>query len=157
VAPLPHDGDADARPPLRARDRRRHDRGAGRGRPIQLFGAAAIGPGGVDATVELDPGAGVFSYEYALEGRSDDDRPARGAFSVMRPPDRPTPDKSTPVVDPLLKAKIVRARELLQEEYVTDEDLIRLGEQGAFDDLVEDAGERPPSLEAAPMPPSPPR
>jgi hypothetical protein len=125
--------------------------------PVQLFGTVTIGPGGVEGRVELDASAGVFSYELAIEGKSDDDHPAMGAFSVMRPPDRPTPENSTPVVDPLLKAKIVRARELLRQEFVNDEDLIRLGEQGAFDDLVKEAASRPPPAEAAPMPPAPPK
>jgi hypothetical protein len=123
--------------------------------PVGLFGTSAIGPGGVDAKLELDAAAGIFSHEITLEGRTTDGLPAMGAFSIMRPPDRPTRENSTPVVDPLLKAKILRARERLHQEFVNDEDLIRLGEQGAFDDLVKEAAARPPPTEPAPLPPSP--
>jgi hypothetical protein len=125
--------------------------------PVALFGGSLIGPGGVDGKVELDAAAGVFSYELAIEGKSQDGHPAMGAFSLMRPPDRPTRDNSTPVVDPLLKAKIVRARELLHQDYVTDEDLIRLSEEGAFDDLIREAAGKPPSDLPAPLPPAPPK
>jgi hypothetical protein len=121
-----------------------------------LFGGSVIGPGGVEARVELDTAGGLFSHEYTLEGRAADGRPAMGAFSVLRPPDRPTKEKSTPVNDPLLKAKILRARELLKQAYVTDEDLIRLGARGAFDDLVQQAAGAPPTGQA-PMPPAPAR
>jgi hypothetical protein len=64
------------------------------------------------------------------------------------------------VNDPALVARIVRAREILKQEFVTDEDIWRLEKQGAFTDLpptgdptAEGArGTRDPSV---PPPPAP--
>jgi hypothetical protein len=123
--------------------------------PSALFGATTIGPGGVDATVELAMGSPWFSYEYAIEGESMDGLPAAGTFSVMRPPPRPTKENSEPVIDPLLKAKILRARELLHQEFVTDEDIYRLQGEGAFDDLIKAAANHPEPMGTPP--PLPPR
>lgn len=123
--------------------------------PALLFGSGTLPPEGATARLELDGRAGIFSHEYTLEGQTPDGLPAQGAFSVMRPPDRPTRDNHTPVVDALLKAKILHARELLEQPYVTDEDLIRRGAQGAFDDLVEQAAKGPAPAGEAPLPPSP--
>jgi very-short-patch-repair endonuclease len=53
----------------------------------------------------------------------------------MRPPPRPTKENSTPVTDPVLMAKVKKARELLGQPFVTDEDLWRLEREGRFDDL----------------------
>ncbi|MBJ6760937.1 hypothetical protein JGU66_09185 [Myxococcaceae bacterium JPH2] len=102
------------------------------------LGVSSIPEGrGVEVPVKLDTKADpqVVSVTYVLEGTSADGRPARGTFSVMRPPPRPTKDNSTPVTDPLLLAKIKRARELLHQEFVTDEDLWRLEREGRFADL----------------------
>ncbi|NTX58525.1 hypothetical protein HR086_45285, partial [Myxococcus sp. CA039A] len=44
-------------------------------------------------------------------------------------------ENSTPVTDPLLLAKVKRARELLGQPFVTDEDLWRLEREGRFKDL----------------------
>jgi hypothetical protein len=113
--------------------------------------------GGVEVPVTLDTKAEpeVFSITWSLEGTSADGHPARGTFSVMRPPPRPTKDSNIPVTDPVLLAKIKRARELLNQDYVTDEDIWRLEREGRFVDLrVEGAPVgRPPS----PAPPGQPR
>lgn len=92
---------------------------------------------GVEVEVALDTRAEpeVFSLTYSLEGTSADGHPARGTFSVMRPPPRPTRENSQKVRDPVLLAKIKRARELLKQEFVTDEDLWRLEREGKFADL----------------------
>jgi hypothetical protein len=81
----------------------------------------------------------VFAITYSLEGTSADGHPARGTFSIMRPPPRPTRENSKPITDPLLLAKVKRARALLQQEFVTDEDLLRLEREGKFADLKADA------------------
>lgn len=102
------------------------------------LGVALIPEGpGVDVPVSLDARSdpGVMHVTYVLEGRTADGHPARGTFSVMRPPPRPTRDNSTPVKDPLLLAKVKRARELLGQSFVTDEDLWRLEREGRFNDL----------------------
>lgn len=92
---------------------------------------------GVEVEVALDTRAEpeVFSLMYSLEGTSADGHPARGTFSLMRPPPRPTRENSHRVKDPALLARIKRARELLGQEFVTDEDLWRLEREGRFADL----------------------
>jgi hypothetical protein len=92
---------------------------------------------GTEVKVSFDTKAepDVFAITYALEGVSADGHPARGTFSVMRPPPRPTKENSSPISDPVLLAKVKRARELLQQEYVTDEDIFRLEREGKFADL----------------------
>ena len=97
---------------------------------------------GTEVKITFDTHAepNVFSITYSLEGMSADGHPARGTFSIMRPPPRPTRDNSTPITDPVLLAKVKRARELLHQEYVTDEDIFRLEREGRFADLkVEDS------------------
>jgi hypothetical protein len=85
----------------------------------------------LDTSAEPD----VVSLTYALEGTSADGHRARGTFSIMRPPPRPTKENSAQVTDPVLLAKIKRARELLNQPYVTDEDLWRLEREGRLADL----------------------
>jgi hypothetical protein len=100
---------------------------------------------GTEVKVSFDTKAEpeVFAITYSLEGVSADGHPARGTFSVMRPPPRPTQENSTPVSDPVLLAKVKRARELLHQEYVTDEDIFRLEREGRFADLKVDASQKP--------------
>lgn len=92
---------------------------------------------GVEVAVALDTKAEpeVSMVTYSLEGNTLDGHPARGTFSVMRPPPVPTKENSTPITDPVLTAKVKKARELLGQPYVTDEDLWRLEREGRFDDL----------------------
>ncbi|WP_224248201.1 PKD domain-containing protein [Hyalangium gracile] len=106
--------------------------------PSSLLGSSIIPPGrGLEFEVKLDTNkdTNVFSVEHALEGKDSEGLPARGTFSVMRPPPRPTKEKSDPVVDPMLKAKILAARKILNRPYVTDEDLWALERQGRFADI----------------------
>jgi len=92
---------------------------------------------GVEVTVSLDTKAepDVSIVTYVLEGNTLDGHPARGTFSVMRPPPTPTKENSTPITDPVLMAKVKKARELLGQPFVTDEDLWRLEREGRFKDL----------------------
>ncbi|HEX5752729.1 MAG TPA: hypothetical protein VFZ09_41375 [Archangium sp.] len=103
---------------------------------------------GTEVKVSFDTRAEpeVFAITYALEGLSAEGHPARGTFSVMRPPPRPTQENSTPISDPVLLAKVKRARELLQQEFVTDEDIFRLEREGKFAGLKVEK----PSGEVAP-------
>jgi hypothetical protein len=77
-----------------------------------------------------------------------------GNFALMRPPPRPTPQGHTPVIDPVLKAKILRARELLNKQFVTDEDIWRLEREGLMTDLEIEPAD-PPRAPAPPRPPAP--
>ena len=56
----------------------------------------------------------------------------------MRPPPPPSREHGAPVADPVLKAKILRAREELGQPNVTDEDIWRLERNGALGDLKAD-------------------
>jgi len=96
------------------------------------------GKDGITTTVTLDPESEpeVFSKTWVLQGKSAEGYPAAGSFSVMLPPHNPTRDASVPVLDPLLKKKIMLARQLLGKPFVNDEDLWALERQGAFADLT---------------------
>ncbi len=111
---------------------------------------------GTEVEVVLDTKAEphVFSITYALEGTLADGHPARGTFSVMRPPPRPTRENSTPVRDAVLRARIQKARELLRQEYVTDEDLLRLEREGRFAGLKVEAAPAGAASRAEPPPPA---
>ncbi|WP_437728237.1 hypothetical protein [Sorangium sp. So ce861] len=102
------------------------------------LGLAEIPPGqGVDVAVKLDTRdePDVFTITYFLEGKTAEGHPARGTFSLMRPPPAPTRPSSIPVTEPVLLAKIKRAREILAQEFVTDEDIWRLEREGKMADL----------------------
>jgi hypothetical protein len=105
---------------------------------------------GTEVKVTFDTRAepDVFAITYSLEGTSADGHPARGTFSIMRPPPRPTRENSNPVTAPVLLAKIKRARELLRQEFVTDEDIFRLEREGKFADLKVDVSQKPASTVA---------
>ncbi|HYO54129.1 hypothetical protein [Archangium sp.] len=100
---------------------------------------------GTEVKVTFDTRAepDVFAITYALEGISAEGHPARGTFSIMRPPPRPTKENSNPITDPVLLAKVKRARSLLQQEFVTDEDIFRLEREGKFADLKVEASQKP--------------
>jgi hypothetical protein len=106
----------------------------------QVLGTTTVPPGkdGITTSVVLDTitDPGVFSVTYRLSGHSSDGHPVMGSFSVMRPPPKPTADNSQAVVDPMLKAKIVAARQMLGKETVTDEDIWQLEREGRFADLA---------------------
>lgn len=106
--------------------------------PSTLLGTSIIPSGkGIEFEVKLDTGKepNVFSLEHYVEGKDSEGRPARGTFSVMRPPPKPTKQNSNPVADPMLKAKIIAARKILNRPYVTDEDLWALERQGKFAEI----------------------
>jgi hypothetical protein len=108
-----------------------------------VLGTTEILPGrGLELRTALDtrlePDA--ISRDYALEGRTRDGHPVRGAFSVMKPPPLPTKDRHEPIADPVLLAKVKLARTLLHREFVTDQDLSTLERAGQFATLSIDAG-----------------
>ncbi len=120
--------------------------------PVEgALGLGEIAPGeGTTVSLSLDTRRepDVFSITYELEGVSPEGYPVRGSFSLMRPPPPPTKDSHTPVDDPAMLAKIMRAREILRQEYVTDEDIWRLEREGKLGDATPGA--------PAPPPPAPP-
>jgi len=121
-----------------------------------LGGATSVPPGrGLDLHLVLDTRRepDTISLDYFLEGRTPEGYPVRGSFSLMRPPAPPTREHHAPVRDPLLVAKIQRARELLRRDLVTDEDLWTLERDGRFEGLQVEPG-APPS---AGLPPELPR
>ncbi len=92
----------------------------------------------------------VFNVTYLLDGHTPEGWPVRGGFSVMKPPPKPTKSANNPVLDPVLRAKVVAARKILGKDYVTDDDIFRLEKEGKFADLVVD-----PTPIAAPTAPPP--
>lgn len=80
------------------------------------------------------PDVGFITYD--IQGVTRDGRRAMGTFSIMRPPDPPTREKNIPVTDGLLAAKILKAKEVLGKETVTDEDLWEFERQGVFAGLA---------------------
>jgi hypothetical protein len=119
--------------------------------PTAALGVVRIAPG---QTVEVDasrlegPSAADVGIEYYVEGETDDGFRAAGNFALMRPPPPPTPQAHVPVRDPMMVARILRARALLGRPYVTDEDLWRLEREGAMKDLAAPDG-------GVPLPPAP--
>jgi hypothetical protein len=117
----------------------------------ELLGSDEVLPGhGAEHTFRFDPAAhpGTRMVDYVFEGHTADGIPAIASFSVMVPPPSPTPDTGTPITDPLLSQKIMRARERLGRPFVNDEDLMQLEQEGAFADLKSAAspsGEAPPA------------
>jgi hypothetical protein len=107
--------------------------------PVEaLLHTTSIPPTGITITAKLDTRAepDVSYYLYRLVGQTDDGTRVAGEFSVMRPTDLPTPERSTPVSDPLLMGKILQAQEILGKQYVTDEDIWRLEREGKIDGKV---------------------
>jgi hypothetical protein len=104
-----------------------------------VLGTAIIPPGkeGITVTVVLDPSSEeeVFAKTWNLSGTSAEGFPAMGSFSVMVPPPKPSADAGDTVFDPLLKQKIILARQMLGKDVVNDEDLWRLEREGAFANL----------------------
>jgi hypothetical protein len=116
----------------------------------EVLGTARIPPSGIDAKVFIDTRADpdLAMINYYLEGSTQEGLRAAGSFSIMRPPDRPTRDNSTPVTSALMRAKIKRAMELTGKDVVNDEDLWRLEKEGKFADLkAEDFPPDPPQPE----------
>jgi len=118
-----------------------------------VLGTTVIPPGkdGITTTVILDPQSEeeIFSKTWALRGTSAEGYPVIGTFSVMIPPPKPTADASTPIFDPLLKQKIMLARQMLGKDTVDDEDLWRLEREGAFANLKVTPQESAAALAAA--------
>ncbi|HVY32327.1 MAG TPA: hypothetical protein VHB79_37580 [Polyangiaceae bacterium] len=85
--------------------------------------------------VSLSEHPKFVGLNVSIEGFSEDGHVAGGLFSLMRPGEDPTPEHHVAVNDPDLKARILRARELLHQQFVSDEDLLNLEQQGKFDDL----------------------
>jgi hypothetical protein len=105
----------------------------------KLLGGTTIPPGkdGVRATVVLETASepNLVSATYRLTGKSAKDEPVMGSFSVMRPPANPTADNSQVVNDPVFKAKILAAREILGKPFVNDREIAMLDRQGQFANL----------------------
>jgi hypothetical protein len=109
--------------------------------PAAFAGTTVIPPGrGIEFRVSKSAkdGPDWHSVEYVLHGTSAEGWPAIGNFALMMPPPEPTRERHQPITDPLKVAKILKARELLGKEFVTDEDLFRLQREGKFEGLKPD-------------------
>jgi hypothetical protein len=126
--------------------------------PSSVIGTTQIPPGrGLELRVVLDTRhePDTFSRDYYLEGKSREGHAVRGTFSVMQPPPRPTKERHQPITDPMLVAKVKIAREVLQREYVTDEDLWALERAGKFAHLRPDPSAMPRAAPPVPVGPKP--
>jgi len=125
--------------------------------PLSVLGTDVVPPGlGIRQKMRLDTTMfpELYSVDYLIEGVSAEGAQAHGNFSVMRPPARPTRDNSQPVLSAYMRAKILRARELLGKEFVTDEDIWTLEREGKLADLREqDFPPAPPEPEPVRPPP----
>jgi hypothetical protein len=104
-----------------------------------VFGTATLPPDpGIEATLTLNTAGHptVVMADYLVTGQTPDGRPVHGEFSVMKPPEMPTPQQSPRVMDPFLVEKIKRTRIALNKTYVNDEDIRTLANRGAFADLA---------------------
>jgi hypothetical protein len=130
--------------------------------PSSVLGSVVIpaGKDGITTTIYLDVAAEpeTFAKTYAILGTSSEGFPASGSFSVMKPPAKPSADSGTAIVDPLMKQKIMLARQMLGKDVVDDEDLWALERQGAFADLKVSPAESAAAAAAAANrpPPGPP-
>lgn len=88
-----------------------------------------------EVQVSLSEHPKFVGLNVSIEGFSEDGHVAGGLFSLMRPGEDPTRERHVAVSDPDLKARVLRARELLHQQFVSDEDLLNLEQQGKFDDL----------------------
>lgn len=135
---------------------RTEDIGSSPAEPVDassILGTTSIPPGrGIEFPVVLDaelvPDTAFLTYE--VEGETSSGRPARGTFSIMRPPPAPTAQNSIPVDSPVLQAKIQRAMELLGQSSVSFSDLQRLDREGAFKELSVPSDDEPVVAAAGP-------
>jgi hypothetical protein len=102
--------------------------------PSELFGTTVVPDSGIEATLRFDTKANekVTLMDYQISGEGADGTPAVLHFSIMKPTPRPTRETGIAVTEPMLNAKILKAREILHAEFVTDEDLHALENTGAF-------------------------
>ncbi len=93
-----------------------------------IFSQTQIAPGkSLDITLTV-PFANpeVYGKNFIVDGTTESGMAARGGFSVLKPPPKPTAENSTPISDPVLIGKIKKAMRLLHKDVVSQEDLWRL-------------------------------
>jgi len=112
---------------------------------VSLLGTDQIPPSGVSFTARFDTRAepDIAYITYRLIGQTEDRHPAVGEFSIMRPPDAPTPTKfDQRIQDPQMIAKIMAAQRILNRP-VTDEDIWRLEREGKLEGAAVDPAHLP--------------
>jgi hypothetical protein len=104
-----------------------------------VLGTSEVAREGVEAELRFDTRThpDVKMVNYRFTGTSSDGLPVTGHFSLMKPAPQPTPE-SEPVTNPVLLARILRAREYLKKDTVSDDDLWQLERDGVFADLKVD-------------------
>ena len=121
-----------------------YTQGAGESQPHEVDVSSVLGssviPAGKDGvtvtvTIAADEQEHLFSKTWQLSGRSAEGYPATGSFSIMRPPPKPTAETAQEIHDPMLRQKVVLARQILGKDVVNDEDLWRLDREGMFANL----------------------
>jgi hypothetical protein len=120
---------------------------------MSVLGTRWIPPGdGIEIDVALDTKTkpDVTVVNYALEAETPDGYLVAGLFSILRPPPVPTKENAIPVVDRVFMAKILAAREILKNEFVTDEEILRLERGGQLENLIIPASD-PGEVNQVPM------
>lgn len=116
--------------------------------PVEsVLGTTSIPPSGLDVRLTLDVAADpeVFSIDYLLDGVSAEGYPVESIFSVMKPP-TPTVDAHVRVEDPAMVERILLAQQLLGKDLVTEDELLALQRQGAFEGFKPVADDPEPKL-----------
>jgi hypothetical protein len=116
--------------------------------PAEILGTSSVPSAGIEAVVRFDTKMDekIAMIDYLVTGEAADGTPAVARFSMMRPPDQPTRESAIAVTDATLNAKVLKARELLNQEFVTDEDILTLEREGAFAGLRVDPDFKPGSF-----------
>jgi len=102
--------------------------------PARVLGSSTIPEGrGIEVSFVIPKGRepDVLALTYTLAGDAGD-KPARGAFSLIWPPEPPTRENHRPVTSPAFKAKIRAAQRLLGKPLVSAEEIWDLERRGAF-------------------------
>jgi hypothetical protein len=123
--------------------------------PVKLLGQRDIPAGAAVEFVVSHSGRTKPDWsviEYQLEGVTVEGWPARGSFSIMMPPPKPTQEKHDPVTEQQQQTKIRAAMRILGKQYVTDEDIWRLEREGRLDLSQGAAGQPLPGQTQGPPP-----
>lgn len=99
--------------------------------PSSFLGTTTVGRDWIRVPVAYDtnqePNWAMRRWE--LEGTASDGTPVYGSFTLMAPP-KLDPEKSPKVTDPAFKDRLLAAMQILGRDQVSDEDLMRLEQEG---------------------------
>jgi hypothetical protein len=105
--------------------------------PTAVLPAALVPASGLEfeLTIDTTREPDVTLRSYKLEGHSQEGLYVDTVISILPPPPVPTAENSVLIDDPAKKARVERALAMLGRQYVTDDELRDLEQQGVFKDL----------------------